>query len=157
MIFFFHVYKWTGSVWFVAGVIAEKLLNVFHFTECIRIYLSILCSISVTQQLLPCLCAVMEKKNVLTVCVILGIKTECPIYREYNIARYLQRDAFLLPETFTFLYVCQGNKHITRTQVSFCFFSHNIISCQSSRSPLDSTWDWKAWQPIEPKRDQHGP
>lgn len=39
------------------------------------------------------------KQSVLPQCVILGIKTECPIYPEYNIATYLQRAAFLLPQT----------------------------------------------------------
>lgn len=119
-------------------LLLKKLLNVFHFTECIRIDLSILCSISVIPQLLLCLCAVM--KSVLPKCVILGVKTECPIYPEYNIATYLRRAAFYYHRLY--IPVCVSWQQIYYKVPCFIFLLSNIVSYQLSRSldwPLNET------------------
>lgn len=116
----------------------KKLLNVFHFTECIRIYQSILCTISVIPQPLLCLCAVM--KSVLQKCVILGVKTECPIYPDYNIATYLRGAAFYYHRLYIIGCLCQHSYY--KVPCFLFLFLSNIVSYQPSRSlnwPLNET------------------
>lgn len=123
----------------IGGVVFEKLLNVFHFTECIRIYQSILCTISVIPQPLLCLCAVM--KSVLQKCVILGVKTECPIYPDYNIATYLRGAAFYYHRLYIIGCVSWQRSYYKVPCFLFLFLS-NIVSYQPSRSldwPLNET------------------
>lgn len=131
-------YKWryerTGgstSCHQITGVIAEKLLIVFH---CASEFIYTVFNICNPTTAPLFVCSYSKKKNI-CVASILGIKRECPIYLEYNIAKYLQRAALpeitRLPETF--LYVHHGNKVITRSRVfpSFFFFlSHYFMAFQ---------------------------
>lgn len=67
----------------------------------------------------------MDKKNIkknLSVCVIFGLKKECPIYLEYNIAKYLQRAAFLLPDIFLLVFPWQQTYKVP--YFHFVFFQH---------------------------------
>lgn len=84
----------------ITGIIAEKILNVFYFTECNRIYPPLYTVFSISSPAtVPLFVCRNGKKSVLPVFVILGIKIECPVYLYYNIAKIFTELLILLPET----------------------------------------------------------
>lgn len=140
ILFYKWRYEWTVSSIIcdqITGIIAEKILNVFHFTECNRIYPPIYTVFNICNPVtVPLFLCRNGKNSVLPAFVILGIQIECPVYLYYNIAKYLQRAAYFITRDFTFLCVYHGNIDITAVHVLFfvVVFFHKTVSWQSSRS-----------------------
>lgn len=116
--------------WFkIRSVITENYWMYFISLSASE-FICLYCVQYVIPQRLLFLCAVMGKENMLSQCVIPGIKTECPIYLEYNIAK-IYRELLFITTDVLFLYVCHGNKVITRSH-DFFFPSTTLFDLSTS-------------------------